>query len=181
MSNLKETHYIDRKVDINSYMLFAPVFFANIGINANFSGFNATVFLFGLAFVAVGIAGKIIGCGGVAKLCRYSWRESAQIGVGMIARGEVALVVCNKGHEAGLFNGVAVGDPVVAVIMLVIISSLLCPIFLKLAFKGEPPSLMGGVPEDVSDGVTETAEAVASAESGVTEGEPAPTGPAAQG
>ena len=78
----------------------------------------------------------IIGCGGVAKLCRYSWRESAQIGVGMIARGEVALVVCNKGHEAGLFNGVAVGDPVVAVIMLVIISSLLCPIFLKLAFKG---------------------------------------------
>ncbi len=181
LSNLKETHYIDRKVDINSYMLFAPVFFANIGINANFSGFNATVFLFGLAFVAVGIAGKIIGCGGVAKLCRYSWRESAQIGVGMIARGEVALVVCNKGHEAGLFNGVAVGDPVVAVIMLVIISSLLCPIFLKLAFKGEPPSLMGGVPEGVSDGVTETAEAVASAESGVTEGEPAPTGPAAQG
>ena len=87
----------------------------------------------------------------------------------MIARGEVALVVCNKGHEAGLFNGVAVGDPVVAVIMLVIVSSLLCPIFLKLAFKGEPPSLMGGMPEDVSGGTTETAEtaeAIAAAESG---------------
>lgn len=75
LSTLKESHYIDRKVDINSYMIFAPVFFANIGINTSFAGFNGTVLLFSLLFVLVGIAGKIIGCGGVAKLCRFSWRD----------------------------------------------------------------------------------------------------------
>ena len=148
LSTLKESHYIDRKVDINSYMIFAPVFFANIGINTSFDGFNGTVLLFSLLFVLVGISGKIIGCGGVAKLCRFSWRESTQIGVGMIARGEVALVVCNKGLEGGLFQNVPI-NPMVAVIMLVIISSLLCPILLKLAFKGsQPPSLMDIAPED---------------------------------
>ena len=85
LSNLKETNYIDRKVDINSYMLFAPVFFANIGINANFSGFNATVFLFGLAFVAVGIAGKIIGCGGVGRMiATEALRHGADLTIGII-------------------------------------------------------------------------------------------------
>ena len=146
LSCLRDTHYIDRKVDINSYMIFSPVFFANIGISASFDGFTVSLLLFGLLFVAAGIAGKIVGCGAVARLCRHSWRESAQIGCGMIARGEVALVVCKKGIEGGLFAGTAI-DPVMPVIMLVIISSLLCPIFLKLLFKndkGLPLSAGGG-------------------------------------
>ena len=146
LSSLRDTHYIDRKVDINSYMIFSPVFFANIGISASFDGFTISLLLFGLLFVAAGIAGKIVGCGAVARLCRHSWRESAQIGCGMIARGEVALVVCKKGIEGGLFAGTAI-DPVMPVIMLVIISSLLCPIFLKLLFKndkGLPLSAGGG-------------------------------------
>ncbi len=174
LSPLKEAHYIDRKVDINSYMIFAPVFFANIGINTDFTGFNGTVLLFSLLFVLVGVLGKIIGCGGVAKLCKFSWRESGQIGVGMIARGEVALVVCNKGIEGGLFAGTVI-NPIVAVIMLVIISSLLAPILLKLMFKGDPPSLMGGVPEikeQTADGETETVsdgESITGAEQGFSE------------
>ena len=136
LSSLRDTNYIDRKVDINSYMIFSPVFFANIGIGVSFEGFSPTLLLFGLCFVLAGIAGKILGCGGVAKLCKHSWKESAQIGCGMIARGEVALVVCNKGIEGGLFAGTAI-NPVLPVIMLVIISSLLCPIFLKLLYKGD--------------------------------------------
>ena len=174
LSPLKEAHYIDRKVDINSYMIFAPVFFANIGINTDFTGFNGTVLLFSLLFVLVGVLGKIIGCGGVAKLCKFSWRESGQIGVGMIARGEVALVVCNKGIEGGLFAGTVI-NPIVAVIMLVIISSLLAPILLKLVFKGDPPSLMGGVPEikeQTADGETETVsdgESITGVEQGFSE------------
>lgn len=136
LSSLRDTNYIDRKVYINSYMLFSPVFFANIGIGVSFEGFTISVLLFGLVFVLAGIAGKIVGCGGVAKLCKHSWRESAEIGFGMIARGEVALVVCKKGIEGGLFSGTAI-NPVVPVIMLVIVSSLLCPIFLKLLFKND--------------------------------------------
>lgn len=136
LSSLKDTDYIDRKVDVNSYMIFSPVFFANIGIGASFDGFTLDLLWFALAFVGVGILGKIIGCGGVGKLCGNTWRESSIIGCGMIARGEVALVVCNKGIEGGLFAGTAI-NPVLPVIMLVIISSLLCPIFLKLLYKGD--------------------------------------------
>lgn len=136
LSSLKDTDYIDRKVDINSYMIFSPVFFANIGIGASFEGFTLDLLWFGLAFVAAGILGKIIGCGGVAKICKNSWRDSSIIGCGMIARGEVALVVCKKGVEGGLFAGTAI-NPVFPVIMLVIISSLCCPILLKLLYKGD--------------------------------------------
>ena len=137
LSPLKEAHYIDRKVDINSYMIFAPVFFANIGINTDFTGFNGTVLLFSLLFVLVGVLGKIIGCGGVAKLCKFSWRESGQIGVGMIARGEVALAVYATGqslicYENGILTGI---DPLVATIFLIVLSSVLCPILLKLCFR----------------------------------------------
>lgn len=136
LSNSRDAGYIDRKVDINSYMIFSPVFFANIGIGASFDGFNGTVLVFALCFVAAGILGKILGCGGVARLCKFGWKDSAKIGVGMIARGEVALVVCKKGVEAGLFEGTGL-NPVVAVILLVILSSLFAPIFLKLLYRGD--------------------------------------------
>ena len=136
LCNLKQTEYIDRKIDVNSYMIFSPVFFANIGITASFDGFTLSLFLFGLAFVAVGIIGKIAGCAAVAKMCKFNNRESLQIGAGMIARGEVALVVCRKGLQGGLFVGTAI-NPLVPVIMLVVISSLLAPILLKVLFKGE--------------------------------------------
>ena len=112
LSNLKETSYIDRKVDINSYMIFSPVFFANIGISASFAGFNVNMFLFGLCFVAAGILGKIIGCGSIARCLKFNTRDSMKIGVGMIARGEVALVVCKKGLEAGIFEGTSI-DPLI--------------------------------------------------------------------
>ena len=136
LSSLKDTSYIDRKVDINSYMIFSPVFFANIGISANFDGFTLNLLWFGLAFVAAGILGKIFGCGGVAKCCGFRLRESSIIGCGMIARGEVALVVCKKGLEGGLFAGTAI-NPLFPVILLVIVSSLLCPILLKLLYRGD--------------------------------------------
>lgn len=142
LAPLKESTYIDRKISINTYMLFAPVFFADIGLKTEFNDMNGTVLLFALAFVAVGILGKILGAGGVAKACRFSTRESAQVGVGMIARGEVALVVCSKafGEADGTFRTLTGTNinPIVAVILLVIVSSVLAPILLKLAFKGAP-------------------------------------------
>ena len=163
LSTVKESQYIDRRVDINSYMFFAPVFFANIGINTSFAGFTPELLLFGLLFVLVGILGKIIGCGLVAKACRFTNRESIQTGVGMIARGEVALVVCKKGIEGGLFAGTPISSPVVPVIMLVVISSLLAPILLKIAFKGDDGSLMtnsGGGGEKEDKVVDEREEAI---------------------
>lgn len=133
LSNTKETGYIERKVDVNTYMIFAPVFFANIGIKTDFTGFESQILLFGLLFVLAGMGGKILGCGLAAKACRYTWRESLQVGVGMMARGEVALIVAQKGIAAGLLDEIYLAP----VIMLVIVSSLITPIVLKLMFRKE--------------------------------------------
>lgn len=135
LSGLKESDYIDRKIEINSYMIFAPVFFASIGINASFSGFNVNMVWFSLCFVLVAIAAKMLGCFGMAKLLRYDWKDSLVIGVGMIARGEVCLIVLQKGISAGL----ASSDYLAMGVLLVIVSSFLAPVLLKLIYKKSDP------------------------------------------
>lgn len=132
LSGLKDTDFVDKKVLTNGYMIFSPLFFAYIGISADFSAFKLSDLIFGLVFVAVGIIGKIIGCGSVARLCKYNTRDSATIGFGMIARGEVALAVYTTGHS--LIKETGGINPLIATIMLIVITSILCPVFLKLVF-----------------------------------------------
>ena len=115
-------------------MVFGPVFFASIGLKTEFSGFTLGLLAFSLCFVAVAMLSKIIGCGLISKAMRYSWRDSAKVGVGMMTRGEVALIVSQKGLSVGML------DPkyFTSVILLIIVSSVLTPIILKLLFRGEP-------------------------------------------
>lgn len=133
LCNLRDAEYIAGKMDISSYMLFGPVFFASIGLNITFDGFTVDLLWFSLAFVVVALLGKIIGCGLVAKAFHNSWKDSLKIGVGMMTRGEVALIVANKGLAVGLVEQ----RYFLAVILLIIVSSVSVPIILKLLFKGE--------------------------------------------
>ena len=93
LSGLDDTSYVDRKVVVSGYMIFTPMFFAYIGISADFSHFRPSGLVFAAVFVLLGLVGKIIGCGGIARLFHYNSREALTIGCGMIARGEVALAV----------------------------------------------------------------------------------------
>lgn len=136
LSNLKQTEYIGRKVDINSYMLFSPVFFASIGIKTSFENFDPNILLFALLFVVVGILGKVIGCGAAAKLCKFNTKDSMRIGVGMVARGEVALIVAQR----GIAEGIIPSSYLTAVILLVIVTSLLTPVLMKVLYRNEPPA-----------------------------------------
>ncbi len=97
LCSLEDAPYIERRVDISSYTLFAPVFFASIGLKTDISGLTPTILLFSACFVVVALLTKIIGCGLAAKLCRFSWGDSLKVGVGMMTRGEVALIVARKG------------------------------------------------------------------------------------
>ncbi len=130
-TNHRCAEYVDKKVAVNSYTFFGPIFFAHIGMEISFSGMNLDILLLGITFVVVAILGKIIGCGITAKLCKFSTKDSIKIGVGMIARGEVALVVAQKGISAGLMNT----NHLTIVVMLVLVSSVLAPIILKLLYK----------------------------------------------
>lgn len=133
LCNLRDSEYIAEKMDISSYMLFGPVFFASIGLKTEFSGFTPELLIFSLLFVAVALITKIVGCGLVAKLFRYKLKDSFKVGVGMMTRGEVALIVAQKGLSVGLL------DPIyfTSVILLIIVSSILTPIIMKVLFKGE--------------------------------------------
>jgi Kef-type K+ transport system membrane component KefB len=131
LCNLHDSSYIERRVDISSYMFFAPVFFASIGLKTSFAHMDLRLLLFAIAFVVVAMAGKIIGCGGVAKIMGFDGNESLKIGVGMMTRGEVALITAQKGLAVGLLTP----DFFTPVILLILCSSIVTPILLKYLFS----------------------------------------------
>lgn len=131
LSSMKSGKYIEHRVDIGAYLIFAPIFFAGIGINNKFAGFDTSTFLFGLALIAVGMLGKFLGCGAGALLFKFSRKEAAFVGIGMMPRAEVLLITVQKGISNG-FIGAAFMP---YALLFVIISSLITPILLKLSVR----------------------------------------------
>ena len=131
LCSLNDSDYIARKIDINSYMLFGPVFFASIGLKTTLSGFDREMLLFSLGFVAVALITKVIGCGLTAKIMRYNLNDSLKVGVGMMTRGEVALIVAQKGLSVDMLDK----KYFASVILLIIVSSISTPIILKLLYS----------------------------------------------
>lgn len=80
LCSIRDSNYIAEKMDINSYMVFGPIFFASIGLKTNIDNLNLSIFLFSLAFVAVGLITKIIGCGLAARLCRFKGMDAQRRG-----------------------------------------------------------------------------------------------------
>lgn len=133
LCSIQDSAYISRRMDISSYLLFGPVFFAGIGLKTDLSDFSVQLLGFCIGFVIVALNTKIIGCGLMAKACKFGWKDSLKVGVGMMTRGEVALIVSQKGLAAGMIDA-AYFTPV---ILLIIVSSIATPIILKLLFRGE--------------------------------------------
>ncbi|MBP3433803.1 MAG: cation:proton antiporter [Clostridia bacterium] len=131
---LQETPYVEVKTDTLGYMFFSPIFFANIGINLDFSGFSVSFLLFGLFYVLAAIVGKLGGCSAAALLCRYEKKDAFRVGCGMMVRAEVVLICTQKGIDAGLV------DPTVYpfVFVIILLTSILAPILLKASYKNEP-------------------------------------------
>lgn len=128
LCNVTETKsYIASKINITSYMFFTPIFFASIGIKTVITGMSQELILFTLALLIVAILSKIVGCGLGAKIYGFSNMDSLAIGVGMISRGEVALIVAQKGEQAGLISPTLFP----AIVLVVIVTTLITPILLK--------------------------------------------------
>ena len=93
--------------------------------------------IFATLLTIVAILSKIIGCGIGAKLCKYSKKESLQIGIGMVSRGEVALIVASKGAALGLISSTMLGP----IVIVAVITTIISPILLKLVFRSKKESL----------------------------------------
>ncbi|MCR5763553.1 MAG: cation:proton antiporter [Treponema sp.] len=130
----KSRPYVAKKVTVTSYMLFTPVFFASVGMRTDLKTMNLEILVFALILIVLTVLSKIIGCGAGAKLCGSKNHEALVIGIGMVARSEVALMVAQKGIDAGMINPKILP----AIILSVICSALITPILLKSAVANGP-------------------------------------------
>lgn len=133
ISNTERTKYINSRFETLSYILLSPIFFASIGIKVELSNMSIYIFLFTLVLGVVALLSKVFGCALGAKICGYDKYESFEVGIGMISRGEVALIVANKGIAVGLMKSVFLAP----VIIVVAFTTIITPILLKLIFKKE--------------------------------------------
>ncbi|MBQ7217834.1 MAG: cation:proton antiporter [Synergistaceae bacterium] len=124
--------YISSKFDTIAYLLLTPVFFANIGLEVTLPNFSYNLVAFTSALLIVSIVSKLWGCGLGAMICGFSKRQSYQIGLGMVCRGEVALIVAGKGMSMNLISEEYLGP----IVIMIIVCTIITPIFLKDAFKG---------------------------------------------
>lgn len=102
---------------------------------------SAAIVGFAVALTIVAVLTKVVGCGFGAKICHYKNYQAKRIGIGMISRGEVALIVASKGAALGLLGSAFLGP----IIIVVVITTIITPVFLKVVFApGTAP-----VPEQI--------------------------------
>lgn len=131
LCGISENKYILSKVEVVSYMLITPIFFASIGIKTSLEGMTSSLIMFTVLITAAAILTKVVGCGLGAYFCKFEKQEALQIGIGMISRGEVALIVANKGMKVGLMKA----EFFAPIVVMVIVTTLITPILLKVVFS----------------------------------------------
>ena len=123
-----------RKLEPVSYLFFSPIFFASIGLKVNLDSIGTSVAVFSVILAIVAIITKLVACGLGAKMFKYTNHEALQVGIGMISRGEVALIVAQKGYAAGLVNE----SLFPAIVVVVIVTTIITPVLLKKVMEREP-------------------------------------------
>jgi Kef-type K+ transport system membrane component KefB len=128
---MKVGPYVARRCEIPSYLIFSPVFFASVGLKVTLGGMDASIWIFAIILLVIAILSKVVGCGLGAKICGCTGKEAFQVGIGMISRGEVALIVAQKGYASGMLDEVLFAP----IVLVVIVTTLITPILLKLVMK----------------------------------------------
>ena len=83
--------------------------------------------VFSLLLLVVAVLTKVLGCGLGAKLCGFTSREALQVGVGMVSRGEVALIIAQKGFAVGLITA----EMFPPMVLMVIATTIITPVVLR--------------------------------------------------
>lgn len=131
VATTEKARFIESKFATLSQLLLTPVFFAGVGLKFELDSMSLSTLWLALSIFVVAVISKLIGCGFSARACGFRGRECLQIGAGMACRGEVALIVANKGLAMGLL-----ADELLSAIILMIVGcAVLVPIMLKLLFR----------------------------------------------
>lgn len=133
LSNGPRATYLSNRFDTLSYMLLSPVFFASIGLKVVLPKMSMSIILFAVVLLIIAVLTKVVGCGLGAKICKFSNKDSLRIGVGMVSRGEVALIVASKGAAVGLMNEKYFAP----IVIMVVVTTIITPILLKFVYKSK--------------------------------------------
>ncbi len=146
-----EKHMIEPNLHSLSYSFFVPVFFVGIGLEVNLRSIGADSLWILLLITVIAVLGKVIGAGGGALISRFSFKESLQLGIGMVSRGEVGLIIA----KIGLDNGYLSDELFSVIVGMILITTLITPPMLRAAFSHkksndpeEPLSTIEQAPEE---------------------------------
>lgn len=131
-SHLREE--IEEGLQRIGYAFFVPLFLVDIGLQSNLRTLDGRGAVFGGLLLAVAAVSKLAGSGLGARWGGYSWRESLQLGAGMISRGEVGLIVAG----VGITEGLLAPNLFAQVVLMIIGTTLITPPILRWMFsRGE--------------------------------------------
>jgi Kef-type K+ transport system membrane component KefB len=116
-------------------IIFAPLFFAIIGAQVDLRGVNINVLYLAAVIVAVAIGTKLAGCGLPAMIFLKDRGKAMKVGIGMISRGEVGLIVAGVGASSGALTN----DIYTTVIIMVALTTIITPVWLKVAYRRDQP------------------------------------------
>lgn len=116
-------------------IIFAPLFFAIIGAQVDLRGINVNVLYLAGVIVAVAIGTKLAGCGLPAMIFLKDKGKAMKVGIGMISRGEVGLIVAG----VGVSSGALANDIYTTIIIMVALTTIITPVWLKVAYRKDPP------------------------------------------
>ena len=126
-----EKERLERGVSSLAYGLFVPIFFVNIGLTVDVSTLDVQAIWLLLVIVVVAVLGKFLGSGWGARLAGFTWREAAQLGAGMVSRGEVGLILATVGINNNFMDQAMFSE----IIVMVLVTTLITPPLLRLLFS----------------------------------------------
>jgi Kef-type K+ transport system membrane component KefB len=124
---------INERMRALAYAFLVPIFFVGVGLSADAGSFDASDILLVAVVCVIAVISKLVGCGLGAFLAGEGVRSSVQIGTGMISRGEVGLIVATVGLDKALIDT----DLFSVMVLMVLVTTLVTPILLKIVFFGE--------------------------------------------
>jgi Kef-type K+ transport system membrane component KefB len=114
-----------------AYSFFVPVFFVHIGLSVDIGSIGSSAIPATIIICVIAVVGKLVGSGFGARISGFNTRESVQLGIGMVSRGEVGLIVATFAFSEGLFE-----EHIFAImVVMVIVATLLTPIMLRYSFR----------------------------------------------
>ena len=122
---------------VNNFMV--PIFFVVIGMQVDFTAFGASEdttlaasIIFAIVLSVFAVISKVVGAGVPALFVGFNRRGATRIALGMLPRGEVALIIAG----IGLTSGVIGKDIFGVAIVMTIFTTVLAPVLLIPAFRG---------------------------------------------